>query len=180
MNTVLLLHAPSDAARAHDVGARLKALGRSVRIEACGAAGPRDRRRLAEAARTSPRVLLLWSRAATHSLRATAMAAPAGKLACARLDAALPPARLGAGAVGLPGGRAQTQTLRRLLESEAKAAPSWRVQTARGAAGHSTALALLLLGVAVGCTAYAVNPGFAAHVNALLSTAQAMAHSIRR
>jgi hypothetical protein len=185
MNKVLLLHAPTDAARAHKVTASLEALGYSVRAEVCGALGPRRRRQIADAARTTANVLLLWSRAATPSLRAAAKAARrSGRLSCARLDASLPPARLATCAIGLPAGRAQGAALQRLFDPPAMAgakqrAPSPR-KPARGNLGRFAALAVVVLALAAGWTAYSTNTDVAARVNGLLNTAQAMAHSIKR
>jgi hypothetical protein len=183
MKNVLLLHAPPDAARAQDVAATLVALGYAVRVESCGAIGFHGRRRLAGAAQASPKVLLLWSRAATPSLRVAAAAARrAGKLACARLDASLPPARLASRAVGLPPGRAQRQALRRLFDGAVGTAPQSKqgIKARAEAHGGATALAVLLLGLATAWAAYAAIPDFAVRVNGLVGAAQAMAHSVRR
>ena len=142
-------------------------------------------RQIADAARTTANVLLLWSRAATPSLRAAAKEARrSGRLSCARLDASLPPARLATCAIGLPAGRAQGAALQRLFDPPAMAgakqrAPSPR-KPARGNLGRFAALAVVVLALAAGWTAYSTNTDVAARVNGLLNTAQAMAHSIKR
>lgn len=183
MKPLLLLHAPPDTARASEVAALLDALGYAVRAESCGVVNTRERRRLAAAARTTPQVLVLWSRAATPSLRATALAAHrTRKLAFARLDATAPPARLGALAVSVPRGRAQGQALRRLLED----AVMTSVEPERPTAGKTSRIAALFtlaaMGLVTASAAYAVNPSFAAQVDAIAGKAQAqtmaLVHSV--
>lgn len=171
MTHVLLLHAPNDAARADEVTSLLEALGYSVRSEPCGPLSPRERRRLTDAAKASRQVLLLWSRAATPSLRvAAAAASEANKLVCARLDAALPPPRLGVDAVGLPRGRALKQALTELVgpPAKAKVAPKKVVKPTRKGSALALTLGLVALCAAGAAAAYALDPGIAAQIKALV------------
>jgi len=168
---VLLAHAPSVGDRAAEVRALLASLGYEV-----GELPGSKRGRIAKI-EAAHRLVLLWSRDAGRSptLRAAAkQASAAGKLACVRLDAAIPPARICDSAQPLPQGRFAQQTWVRLLN---RAETRTRV---RSPSVHRTSRvaglgAALTLGLVAATALYITDANFAARVDGFAGMAQAHA-----
>lgn len=167
--SLVLAHAPADAARATEIAAALALYG--YEVEASAKPAPKPGRKL----------VVLWSSAGARSpaLRAAARKSQAQAGATiVRLDAAQAPASLGgAHAYKLPNGVGEPAFWARALSgpaprAAASAPPRPRlVQTSRGAGFGVLAFAALALGVAF----YASDEDFAARVNGLAGLAQAQA-----
>ncbi len=172
------------AARASEVATALVGLGYAVSAQACNGMGAVERRRLADAVRKTPCALVLWSHAATPSLRRAAdIARRTERLALARLDTQPAPARLGTNAISLNRGRMQANALRRLVENATMTSDDLQplaTRTSRLAAVFS-AVALSLVAASA---AYFVNPAWAARVDAVAANTQsqvlALLHSVTR
>lgn len=178
MRKLLLLHAPRDAARAGELTAALEALGYEVTAKTCARLSVQQRRALMAALAGAPWALVVWSRGATPGLRAAAAAARSrGTLALVRLDAARPPARLGAASVSLPRGRHQGQALSRVLECAAMSSEI-PAAVAGKTSRYAAFVIVLAFGLITAWASYAVNPSFAAEVNGWAASAAAQAQAI--
>lgn len=172
---ILLAHAPSAESHAAEVSVLLAKLG----YEVSPLSGPRRAR--TQRIEAAHRVVLLWSREAARapSLRVAARTArKAGKLACVRLDAAIPPARVSDDAQPLPRGRFAEQTWRRLLERTPVVAAAPQREAPHPTSRFAGVLATATLAFVIGAALYQIDAAFAARVDAMALTASAQASEL--
>ncbi len=169
---VLLAYPTTAHAAAHEIGGVLSALG--YRLDLHGITPNASARGIHLDA--APRVLILWSRDAAKApaLRALAKRARShGKLTLIRLDAHVPPAKLGAGERA-PRGRTAGVTWRRLLEQPTMTLDDVQPRTSR----LSALLALLLMSAVAAIAGYHANAPFAAQIDGVVQQVQDRATSL--
>lgn len=160
-HSIILAHAPGDAARAAEIALALAAYGYDVEASA--------------KPRRDGKLVLLWSAAAARSLALRAAARRAerqGRALIVRLDAAKAPASLGgARAIKLTNGVGDAALWARALAAESQP----QQMSALGGSRASGLGAALVSALAVATALYVSDAAFAAQVDGIAGIAQAQA-----